>query len=174
MSELCLIGTILAASGIRGEVKVRSWSDVPGRFEVLSVVHVGRDESSVREFRVRGAKEGHDIVRLHLEGCDDRNAAEALRGLHLYVRVDAMAAPPEGRYFIHDLIGCEVRDMDGHPRGIVKDVMLLPANDVYVVDARGSEVLLPAVPAIVHSVDTTNKRIVVHALPGLFEDEDED
>ena len=69
---------------------------------------------------------------------------------------------------------CRVETEDGASRGVVRDVMLLPANDVYVVEYRGFEVLLPAVPDFIQSVSTAEKRIVVTPVPGLFEEFDED
>ena len=75
---------------------------------------------------------------------------------------------------MHDLIGCRVETPAGEKRGKVQDVMLMPANDIYVVDYRGFEVLIPAVPAFIRSVDTDAKRIVVEDVSGLFEEHDED
>lgn len=172
--DLCLIASIMAAHGINGAVKVRSFSDIPGRFERLDTVLVGSDDGKLTRMSILSAVENGDRVILHLDGCNDRDSAEALAGFSVYIEDSQMEAPPQGRYFIHDLIGCSVRTPDGMPRGIVRDVMLLPANDVYVVRYEGREVLVPAVPAFIRMVDTETKVIVVEPVPGLFEDLDED
>lgn len=172
--ELCLIGSIVAAHGIRGAVKVQSHSDIPGRFSRLEQVLVGATPKQVREMEIASASEQGATVLLQLGGIDDRDSAEDLVGSSLFVTEDEMEAPPEGRYFIHDLIGCRVETPEGEARGSVRDVMLLPANDVYVVDYHGFEVLVPAVPDFIQSVNTAEKRIVVTPVPGLFEDVDED
>lgn len=172
--DLCIIGSIVAAHGIRGAVKVLSFSDVPGRFTRLETVLLGRSTGKVRPARVTAASDEGPRVILQFEECGDREAAEALVGLNIYVEEAEMAAPPEGRYFIHDLIGCTVRTASGEFRGTVRDVMLLPANDIYVVDYHGLEVLVPAVPAIVTQVNTAEKTIIVEPVPGLFEDLDAD
>lgn len=170
----CLIASIVAAHGVKGAVRLRSYSDVPGRFCRLESVLVGEDPSRMRSVRVKAASDDGPRPILELEGCDDRDAAEALIGLNVYVPETEMEPPPEGRYFIHDLIGCAVRTPEGEERGVVSDVMLLPANDVYVVTWRGFEVLVPAVPAFIQKVDTEQKVIVVAPVPGLFEEFDED
>jgi len=171
--ELCLIGTIVAAHGIRGALKVQSHSDIPGRFSRLEKVFVGRTPRDAQRMEIEGVSEQGARVLLQLSGCGDRDAAEILAGCNIYVSDDEMEAPPEGRYFIHTLIGCRVETPDGDSRGIVRDVMLMPANDIYVVEYRGFEVLVPAVPAFIQKVDIDGKRIVVTPVPGLFEDTDE-
>jgi 16S rRNA processing protein RimM len=172
--ELCLIGTIVAAHGIRGALKVQSHSDIPGRFSRLEEVLVGRTPREVRSMEIESVSEGGARVLLQLAGCGDRDSAEDLAGWNIYVPEDEMEDPPEGRYFIHQLIGCRMETAQGEARGIVRDVMLMPANDIYVVEYRGFEVLVPAVPAFIKQVDIDGKRIVVTPVPGLFEDTDED
>ncbi len=172
--DLCMIGSIVAAHGLRGGLKVQSFSDVPGRFSRLDVVLIGRTPAKVRPARISEASDDGPRVILQFEDCDDRDAAEALIGLNIYVEETKMEAPPEGRHFIHDLIGCTVQTASGEYRGTVRDVMLLPANDIYVVEFEGREVLVPAVPAIVTQVDTAGKTITVEPVPGLFEDPDAD
>ncbi len=172
--NLCMIGSIVAAHGIRGAVKVQSFSDVPGRFAALASVLLGPSPSRVRPVRIHSASDDGPRVILQFADCDGREAAEALVGMNLYVDETEMAEPPAGRHFIHDLIGCTVHTASGEYRGIVRDVMLLPANDIYVVDYDGREVLIPAVPAIVTQVNTADKKIIVDPLPGLFEDLDAD
>ncbi|MDT8323186.1 MAG: ribosome maturation factor RimM [Bacteroidota bacterium] len=172
--ELCLIGTIVAAHGIRGAVRVQSHSDIPGRFSRLGQVLVGSAPENVDMLSVVSVSEDGSKVLLHFSSSNDRDTAEDLVGRHLYITDEQMEAPPEGRYFVHDLIGCHVETTEGASRGIVRDVMLLPANDVYVVEYRGFEVLIPAVPDFIQSVDTAGKRIVVTPVDGLFEDFDED
>ncbi len=172
--DLCLIGSIVAAHGIRGGLKVQSFSDVPGRFSRLETVLLGHAPERVRPAVVVDAAGDGSRVILQLEDCDDREAAELLVGLNIYVEDAEMADPPEGRHFIHDLIGCTVQTASGEYRGTVRDVMLLPANDIYVVEFEGREVLLPAVPAIVTMVNTAEKAITVEPIAGLFEDPDAD
>ncbi|MBR9974424.1 MAG: 16S rRNA processing protein RimM [Bacteroidetes bacterium] len=172
--ERCLIGSVVAAHGIRGVVKVQSFSDVPGRFSALESVLLGRTPAKAAAVRVLSASDDGPKVLMQFEDCDDRDAAERLVGMNLYIEDADMASPPEGRHFIHDLIGCAVFTASGDARGTVRDVMLMPANDVYVVDYKGHEVLVPAVPAFILAVDTAGKRITIEEIPGLFDHLEED
>jgi len=172
--DLCLIATIVAAHGVHGDVRLRSHSDIPGRFTRLESALVGMPGAVPERKFIRTAKENGDRIILSFVGCDDRDAAQELIGCRVWIEETEMEAPPEGRYFIHDLIGCAVRTPTGDARGSVQDVMLLPANDIYVVRYEGREVLVPAVPAFIRQVDTEAKVIVVEPVPGLFEDLDED
>jgi 16S rRNA processing protein RimM len=174
--DSCLIGSIVAAHGIAGGLKVRSHSDIPGRFAKLKRVYVGRDAATAREYTVRKASDATGSVLLFLDTVTDRNTAETLIGSSLYIEEKDMLPPPEGRHYVHDLIGCEVRTEDGTRKGVIRDVLLFPANDLYSVDCDGREVLIPAVPEIVVKVDTAARLVTVADLPGLFtlEDDDED
>ncbi len=171
--SLCLIGKIVAVQGLRGALKVFSYSDIPGRFTALKTVLVGTDEQSVEEMRVREATEQPNRVLLFLEDCNTRDDAESFVGEYLFVQENEMCSPPEGMYFIHDLIGCAVVSTTGETRGIVKDVIAYPANNVYVIDYKGRDVLFPAVPEFIREVHLAEKTIIVHIIPGFFEDDDE-
>lgn len=173
MSELCLIANIVAVHGIDGGLKLRSHSDIPGRFSRLDTVLVGHDELTARKIRVLEASEHGDRVILYFDGCTDRNMAENFVGMNVFITDEQMEIPPDGRYFVHDLIGCRVATPDGEARGEIVDVMLMPANDVYVVQFEGREVLVPAVPDFIGSVDLQAKLVTVKPIPGLFEEEDE-
>lgn len=167
--ELCLVGTITRAHGIAGAVRIASHSDNPGRFSLLRTVLVGADPASAVEMRLVRAVESNGQVLLSLSGCETRNAAESLVGQHVYILEADMLPPPPGTHYVHDLVGCAVLDAAGAQLGRVTDVLLSDVQDTYVIDAGGREVLVPAVPAFILSVDTEARRIVVNTIPGLFD-----
>lgn len=172
--SLCLLGAITGAHGIRGWLKVEIYSDIENRLSYLDTVLVGKKEARAMEMQIEASREDGRTALLKLKAVDDRNAAEALFGYSLFIPDEQMLPPPDGMHYIHDLIGCKVVDAEtGEDRGTVTDVMLLPANDVYVVECNGQETLVPAVPEFIRMVDTDNKRITVAAVPGLFAEEDE-
>lgn len=172
--DLCLIGKIVAVHGVAGGLRVQSYSDHPRRFTTLKKVLLGSSDDAVSERAVtRSIDRGKDVV-LFLEGINTRNDAEQHVGENLFIPVNEMLPPPEGRVWVHELVGCAVVSTEGVPRGEIVDVFLRPAQDLYLVRFEGREVLLPAVPAIIVSVDTAAKRVTVNDVPGLFEDADED
>jgi 16S rRNA processing protein RimM len=97
----------------------------------------------------------------------DRTAAEELRGRYLFVPTSSVPPLPEGEYWTHDLIGCQVWTEEGRLLGAVREVIHGPANDVWATEGKGGEVLIPALKDVVHEVDTAGRRIVVREVPGL-------
>ncbi len=172
--DLCLIARITGFHGVKGGVTVEVYSDVRGRFTTLRDVQAGPDPSRLIPLRITDVREMPQKTVFTFEGYPTRNDVEAMRGWSIYIPETEMAPPPEGRHFVHDLIGCLVHDTDGRMRGTVKDVYLMPAHDVYGVETPEREVLIPAVPEFIVSVDTDARMIVVRPVPGLFEEIDED
>ena len=85
-------------------------------------------------------------------------------------REEAVPLPP-GRYYIFELMGARVVTVDGTTLGILKDVLTTAANDVYVVEGEGGrEILIPAVPHVVLSIDVQQGEIVVDPPLGLLEE----
>ena len=172
--DLCLIAKITGFHGVRGGVTVGVYSDVHGRFAALQEVQAGPDTSHLIPLRITEVREMPQKTVVTFEGRSSRNDVEELRGWKVYIAATDMVPPPEGRHFVHELIGCTVRDAEGRTRGRLRDVYLMPASDVYAVDAGGREVLVPAVPEFIVSVDTVARVVVVNAMPGLFDEIDED
>lgn len=161
------VGRIVAAHGIRGEVSVEPWSDVPGRFRPGTRVFVTPGPGWTEIRSVRPHRGGRLLVRL--AGVEDRGAAEVLRGARLLVRREERAPLPEGRYYTLDLLGWPVVDPGGRELGRLRDVLPNPAHDLLEVElADGRRALVPAVRALV-TIDGEGRRIVVEPLPGLLD-----
>ncbi len=170
--ELALVGRIGRAHGLRGELVVQPETDRPERFVKLRSVYVGPTEARATTVQIESARVATAGVLVKLAGIGSRTEAETLRGQQMFIPATDLLPLPDDRIYIHDLIGLRVEDEAGTLLGEVTDVMLLPANDVYVVrsPSRG-EVLVPAVESIVRSVDPVAGRVVVRPLPGLFDDD---
>ena len=161
--EYMLIGTIGRARGLKGHVRVRPFTDDPGRFYDLERAWILEDGRytpvSVVEVDVNG-----EVVHLHIEGIDSRESAEKLNGKSLYVKRAGAVEPQPGAYFISDIIGCSVQDDTGKFIGKLSEVLQSGAADVYVLrGGPGGEVLFPALKAVIVSVDIAAKSIVVDA-----------
>ncbi|MBS3912520.1 MAG: ribosome maturation factor RimM [Hydrogenophaga sp.] len=110
-----------------------------------------------------------DGVVARIEGVDDRNAAEALKGVRIYVPRSAFPATPDGEYYWVDLIGLDVVNREGVHMGIVRDLLTTGPNSVLVLEytetvdgaARSAERMIPFVSAYVDSVDQSTRRITV-------------
>ena len=153
------VGRIGRAVGLKGEVDVAVLSDNPHRFDVGSMLHAGDRVLTVRTSRTHGER-----TVVSFEEVTDRNGAEALKGIELFV--DASDARPlsSDEFWDHDLVGAEVFTTSGEHVGTVDDVLHQPANEVLVVGKH----LIPLVKEIVTRVEPG--RIEVDPIPGLLDD----
>ena len=129
--EKIKIGKIVNTVGLKGEVKVYNYSDSIEIYETIESIYV-EDRLTVIE-NVRAQK---NMVILKLEGADNRNAAEALRGKELYITEDDLPELPEGQYYVRDLIGMSVTEEDGNLLGHVTDVLQNTAQDIFEVQRK--------------------------------------
>lgn len=169
--EVLLIGTVIDAFGLRGEVKVRSVTDrVDHLRRHVQTVFVGAERRPFALQHVHAPKAG--VLILTLGGVTDRTAAEALRGAEVSIRESDAAPLDVDEYFIHQLYGLRVVESSGAEIGIVREVLQTGANDVIVVERRGrSDTLLPMIHEVVERLDMAAGQIVVRLLPGLIDDE---
>jgi 16S rRNA processing protein RimM len=121
-----------------------------------------------RRYLVEGLRFHTKVLLLKLDGTDDRNAADELRGMLVQIPVEEAVPLEEGEYYLFQLVGVRVETEDGEWLGQIVDVIETGANDVYVVRGPRGEVLLPAVDNIVLQLDLESKQMVVHLLPGLL------
>lgn len=160
-----IVGFVGRPVGLKGEVEVEVVSDDPIRFAVGStVIESGPD----RPLNIRSVRRNRHGTVIGFEEVTDREAAEALRGSELVVRVgDARPLGPQ-EYWDHDLIGCAVTTTDGRDLGHVTDVLHTPANDVLVVTGPAGEHLIALVADAIESIEPGSRITVTTA--GLSEE----
>ena len=161
-SEYLLIGEITRPQGVRGEMRVRPYTDDPMRFEDLDEVYVKRGD----KYEARGITfvrlNSDDVVIIRMDGVGDANAVEALRGEKLYVDREHAVELPEDADFIVDLIGCRVTD-DGNDYGKITDDAARRQRRIYVISGKRGEVSVPALKSVVISVDTKAGEMLLSA-----------
>ena len=163
--EKIKIGKIVNTVGLKGEVKVYNYSDSIEIYETIESIYV-EDRLTVIE-NVRAQK---NRVILKLEGADDRNAAEALRGKELYITEDDLPELPEGQYYVRDLIGMSVTEEDGNLLGHVTDVLQNTAQDIFEVESEnGKKLLIPKVDQFVLDIDAEKREITVRLIEGMLD-----
>lgn len=160
-----LIGAIASAHGVRGEVKIKAFTGSPA--DVASYGPV-EDESGKRRFDIRKTGLARGLVIARLAGIEDRDAAEALRGMRLYVGREALGKKPKGSgkaqelWFHADLIGLQAVDTKGAGLGKVKSVLNHGAGDILeVTDEAGATQLYPFTKRVVTKVDVEAGRIEI-------------
>lgn len=162
-----LVGRVGRAHGLRGEVTIHTATDSPEqRFAPGSQLYC---LEPARTLTVSSRRwQGPNLV-VGFEQAGDRSAAEALRGLELWTRIEALAETGEDEFHDTVLIGLAVVDPSGAPLGTITGVLHLPAQDVLAVRTADGERLVPFVTALVPEVDLAAGRVVVDPIPGLLD-----
>lgn len=165
------IAQIVRPHGIAGELRVRLFnSDSEVLFDLEQVrlrLPNGTEAAHVIE-AIRPTTEG--FVLLRLEGVEDRNAAEELRGATLIVARSALPPPEEGEFYVCDILGAGVFLTDGTELGTVAEYRSYPSTDVIVVHGKGKRWEVPLVDDFIASVDVPARRIELHSVEGLESD----
>ncbi len=159
-----LVGVIVRPFGLRGEMKTRLLMDDPDCLTIGRNVQMVRPDGSTRVARIRTARPHKGHLLLRVEGVDTADDAEVWRGAEVRTPGETASPLPADTYYSSDLIGMEVRHVDGSKVGVVEDVLRYPAQDLLVV----GDSLIPAVAAIVRSVDTEQRLITVDPPSGLL------
>ena len=158
--DYLLLGEIVRPQGIRGEVKVRHYTDDPERFYDLDVVFLKRGES-YEEKNVEDARVQGDDVYLKLEGIDDRNEAEKLRNLQLWVDRDNAVELGEDEVFIADILGAKAFDTKGNQLGVLRDVLTPGGVDVFVLKTPKGNLMFPALKEVLLEMNADEGRLVL-------------
>ena len=166
MQKRLEIGQIVNTFGIKGEVKVKPFTDDINRFDELKKVYV-KTKTGIKQYKIENVKYHKNMVLLKLEGINRIEDAEMLRNLFLEIDREDAIPLEEGTYFITDLIGLEVYTDEGKLLGKVDDIYNTGSNDIYVVkDELGKQILLPGIKEVIKEVKLDEK-IIVHLLQGL-------
>ena len=156
MKDRLIIGEVLKPQGIRGELKIKTFTDTPELVKEFKTVYIDDTPYKILSFRV-----GVDgAAYVGLRGVPDRNAAELLRAKKIEgAREDG---PPleEGQYYIVDIIGLSCETEDGEVLGVVTDIAKL-SSDVYTIEKAGKKILFPAVKGVVKRVELENGKVII-------------
>ena len=153
------LGVVGAPFGVRGWIKLRSYTEPPERLlqhRDLQLRLVG----SWRAYRIEASGRSGGQLTVKLFGVDDRDAAQALRGAAVGVPRGELPARAAKDFYRADLIGCEVVNLAGVRLGILQHFVEIPAHALMVV--RGErEHWVPAVPRHLRRVDLQARQVVV-------------
>ena len=158
-ARMICVGTFLGPHGLDGIVKIRSYTGHP---EDIASYGPVSDESGGRQFDVCILRSTTKGLVAELSGIEDRSAAEAIKGLKLYVTRSALPELVEGEFYFSDLIGLDAVTMDGLLVGKVKAMDNYGAGDLMEVELQNGEALiLPFSHDVVPVVDIPGARVVV-------------
>jgi len=171
--DFVVIGEVVKPRGLRGEVVVKSWTDVEGRFAGLERVFLHDGSGRRVALAVEAVRADRSMFLVKFGGIRDRLAARAqLVGRTL--EIPRAESPPagEGENYYYELIGLEVYCEDGARLGVLETIIETGANDVYLVRADdGHQVLLPGTREVVTEVDVNAGRMTIHPIAGLLDEQ---
>ncbi|AKO95976.1 MAG: ribosome maturation factor RimM [Marinovum algicola] len=169
MSDLVCVGAIAGAFGVRGEVRLKSFTADPTAIAEYAPLTT---EDGARSFDLDLGRPVKGGFAARLSGVMTKEQADDLRGVQLFAPRDRLPDLPDDEYYHADLIGVEVFDTGGAPLGRVKAVHNHGADDLLEIHGPGlkATVLLPFTLAAVPTVDLAAGRIVADPPEGLFPD----
>jgi len=159
-ARLITLGRVTGPWGVKGWIKVAPYADSPADLCEITPWRLRRG-GSWEEFEVAEARPHGENVVARLAGCDDRDAAAALKGSEIAVPRDALPAPGTDEYYWADLVGLKVVNLQGEVLGEVAGLMATGANDVLRVAGAESERLVPYVAHVIREVDLARGEIRV-------------
>lgn len=164
-------GKIVSVHGLKGEVRVQPWCDNGDFLKSFKTLYY--DKEGKKSVKVNSVRPHGNIVIIKLDGVNTVEEAQGLKGKMLYLkRTDAKLK--DGQYFISELIGCDVFDVDDESvvYGKISDVSYTGANDVWhIKSASGKEYLIPAIASVVIYTNVEAGIVKIRPLKGIFDTE---
>jgi 16S rRNA processing protein RimM len=171
--DLFPIGKVVKTHGVKGKVKVAYFGEDLHRFSLYREIFIKDDKGRPEPYEILEAIPQPPRLILRLNGIEKVEEAEPLIGREIFIEKKALFELGEGEYYWMDLLGMKVETREGKRIGKVREIFPTGANDVYVVEGKRGEILLPATEEVIQSIDLKKGVMKVLRMEGLWEDEDE-
>lgn len=165
--DYILIGQIKGVHGLHGNLKVASFAESIDVFGKGVSVLIREPSNPGRLYTIKGAKPYKKGLLLTVEGISDISSAETLMGSDIYLDKSLLPETEEGEFYWFDIIGLSVISKDGEALGVVTSIFPTGSNDVYVVEDKGEERLIPALESVILSIDLDARTMTVDLPEGL-------
>jgi len=172
MSERLCIGVVVGAHGVKGALRIKAFTADPA--DLTAYGPLTGDAGQKWKLKLSGI-DTKGVVTAKIDGVDDRNQAEALKGAKLYIERGALPEVDEDEFYIADLIGLPAENPAGEPLGTIKAVFNFGAGDVVEVSGDQGDILVPFTLKAVPVVDVKARRVVIDppVMTEIEEDEDQ-
>jgi 16S rRNA processing protein RimM len=162
-AERVTIGKIERPFGVRGEVKVQSLSDVPGRFNRLKDVTLVAPAGDSLTTTVTHVRSGGRSYIMGFEAFTTPEEAARFRGAWLQIPRSASPSLADGLYYEYDLLGMTVMDENRNIHGTVEEILESSGNHIFVVRRKHQELLIPALKTVIAAVDLVGRVMTIRA-----------
>ena len=160
------IAKITNTSGLKGEVKLKPLSRYSIDYIMTKDLHVGQIENNLSSLKLESKVGDGKKMKFKFQGIDSCREAENIVGKTIYIDSEK----DDNINFIgENVIGFSVETESGKKAGILKDVMWLPANDVYVILKDGKELLVPVLDEFIVSLSMDDKKLIIYDVDGLLD-----
>lgn len=168
VDDYIFIGMIGKSVGTDGSVNLTAWSSYPERFQGMKTFFLTKEKAVPRTLDIENLEITSKRISVKFKGINSIEAAAHLSGYRITIPKSERFELPEGQYYIDDLLTCKVFTVEGDLLGNITDVWDMGANDIYVVDYQGKELLIPVVDEFVKDIDIKACRITVQLLDGMI------
>ncbi len=165
--EYTIVGKIINTHGIKGQMKIYPLTDNVERFKKLETAYLGQEKLKVSIDKVDFFK---NLVILKFKEFDNINEVLKFKDSDLFIDDKDRVVLPENHFFIYDLLGIDVYDMEDKFIGTIKDVIQGPSNDIYLIKSiDDKEFLIPAVKEFIKLVDIERKKMSIDPIEGMIQ-----
>jgi 16S rRNA processing protein RimM len=171
--DLFPIGRVVKPHGVRGKMKVEYFGDDLDRFSSYREIFIENETNRLEPYEILEVLPQPPRLILRLKGVEKIEEVEPLIGKNIFIEKEALPELEVGEYYWADLLGMEVETQEGKRIGKVKEIFSTGAHDVYVVEGKRGEILLPAIEGVIQSIHLKKRVMKVARMEGLWEDEDE-
>ena len=162
--EYIEFGKIVSTHGLNGEVKIYSYTNDEDRIVKLKKVYIDNVE-----YVIENIKQFKRMFILKVKGIDTVEATKGIMNKECKREIVPGESNEDDGYFVKDLVGMQVVDIEGNLIGTLKEVFNTGANDVYsVLQENGKEIYLPAISQVVKKIDIEAKKMIVEIMEGLI------
>jgi 16S rRNA processing protein RimM len=154
-SRLIPLAEIARPHGIRGELRLKVYNSDSDLLLALPEVTLQPPDGEPRRVKITHAQRANDAILARIQGCNDRDQAEALRGAQLLVPRDLFPPPEDGEFYVCDLLGAKVLAPDGEV-GVVEGLLPYPTCDVLLIRTPEGRIELPLLDGLVDEIDVEN------------------
>ena len=171
--NLLPIGKVVKTHGVKGKVKVEYFGKDLHRFSHYREIFIVGEKGRPEPYEMTEIIPRPPGLILRLKGIEKIEEAESLIGKEILIKKEVLPELGEKEYYWVDILGMKVETEEGKRIGKVKEIFTTGANDVYIVEGKRGEILLPAIEEVIQNIDLKRGVMKVVRMEGLWEDEDE-
>jgi 16S rRNA processing protein RimM len=158
MDKEIIIGKIVAPHGVRGDIRILPLTEKPGLFLDLEYLLL----EGGKKLTVKNARFQKRMILVTTKEITSMNEAELLRDKNIYIKAEDLPELEDDEFYVADLVGIPVYDLEGNQIGTFKDSLSTGSNDVYIIAVPGAkDILVPALKEYFKEINLAEKRIVV-------------